>query len=129
MRAALDARGVWRSRPEAITTLPALVNLPDTLQAAEGENRRRVEAVLGQNDRLLPALVNLKRMGPHFAVAGPPLSGKTTTVYNWVLTLAERYPPSRVNFVLIDYPAPYLRLRRRAHVRGAAARSGRGLGA
>jgi len=102
MRAVLAARGEWRSRPEPITTLPALVSLSDMLKAATTENTRRVEAVLGQNDRLLPALFDLKRMGPHFAIAGPPLSGKTTTIYNWVLSLAERYDPRRLNFVLID---------------------------
>ncbi|MBV9789710.1 MAG: hypothetical protein JOZ51_16095, partial [Chloroflexi bacterium] len=49
-----------------------------------------------------PALFDLKRMGPHFTVAGPPLSGKTTTLYNWVLSLASRYGPEQVMFVLID---------------------------
>jgi len=41
-------------------------------------------------------------MGPHFAVVGPPLSGKTTSLYNWVLSLSYRYTPSQLKIVLVD---------------------------
>ncbi|HEY0607058.1 MAG TPA: FtsK/SpoIIIE domain-containing protein [Herpetosiphonaceae bacterium] len=101
MRAVMETRD-WRSRPTAITTLPLLVELPKMLEAVGPAAARRVEAILGQDDRLLPALFDLKRMGPHFTVTGPPLSGKSTVIYNWVLSLAERYDPSQVMFVLID---------------------------
>jgi len=101
MRAVLEVQG-WSSPPPPITTLPTLVELPKMLAEADGPAARRVEAVLGQDERLMPAVVDLKRMGPHFALTGPPLSGKSTLVYNWVLSLAERYDPFHVMFVLID---------------------------
>jgi hypothetical protein len=63
---------------------------------------KRVQAILGQDSTLKPAVFDLSRMGPHFVVAGPPLSGKSTTLYNWVLSLAEHYPPERVVMILID---------------------------
>jgi S-DNA-T family DNA segregation ATPase FtsK/SpoIIIE len=92
----------WRSTPEPIEILPAVVPLEAMLEQAGAIRPRRVQAVLGQNSSLQPALFDLKRMGPHFAVVGPPLSGKTTTLHNWVLSLADRYPPQQVRMVLID---------------------------
>jgi hypothetical protein len=61
-----------------------------------------VRAVLGTDSRLQPALIDLKRMGPHFAIAGPPLSGKTTALWSWVLSLAERYAPAQAMVALVD---------------------------
>ena len=63
---------------------------------------QRLQAVLGQLGSLQPALCDLKRMGPHFAIVGPPLSGKTTLLYDWVFSLAERYTPQQVAMVFID---------------------------
>jgi S-DNA-T family DNA segregation ATPase FtsK/SpoIIIE len=64
--------------------------------------------VLGQDSSLKPALFDLKRLGPHFAVVGPPLSGKTTTLYNWVLSLAYRYPPYKVAMILVDFQRKFI---------------------
>jgi DNA segregation ATPase FtsK/SpoIIIE, S-DNA-T family len=47
-------------------------------------------------------------LGPHFAVVGPPLSGKTTTLYNWVLSLAYRYPPHKVAMILVDFQRKFI---------------------
>jgi hypothetical protein len=57
---------------------------------------------LGQDASLRPALFDLKRMGPHFMIVGPPLSGKTTILYNWVIALTSRHSPQQVKLVLID---------------------------
>ncbi len=92
----------WRNKPDPIATLPELVPLIDILQKAGPAHPKRIQAVVGQNINLHPALFDLKRMGPHFAVVGPPLSGKSTTLYNWVLSLAHRYSPEQIKFVLID---------------------------
>lgn len=42
-------------------------------------------------------------MGLHFTIVGPPFSGKTTVLYNWIdIVLALRYPPARVLMILVD---------------------------
>ncbi len=100
MQRVMDTRP-WQHQPDPIKILPEIVPLSDMLAQATAPSRR-IQAVLGQNSRLVPALFDLQRMGPHFAIVGPPISGKTTTMYNWILSLASRYSPTRVNMVLID---------------------------
>ena len=92
----------WRNKPDPIATLPELVPLIKILEKSGPAHPKRIQAVVGQNINLQPALFDLKRMGPHFAVVGPPLSGKSTALYNWVLSLSYRYSPEKIKFVLID---------------------------
>jgi len=96
----------WHSEPDAIAILPEEVALSDMLAAAKatatGTRSNRVQAILGMGANLQPALFDLGRLGPHFAVIGPPLSGKTTTLYNFVISLAVRYSPDQVAMALID---------------------------
>jgi len=92
----------WVNTPDPIATLPEIVPLIELLQEVGEPQRRRIQAVLGQNIDLQPALFDLKRMGPHFAVVGPPISGKSTVLYNWVFSLTHRYSPAQIKFVLID---------------------------
>ncbi len=47
--------------------------------------------------------VDLRRDGPHVLVAGTTGSGKSEFLRSWVLSLALRYPPSRLTFLLVDY--------------------------
>lgn len=91
-----------RNLPDPIKTLPEVVPLIEMLREVEGKRLQRPLAVVGQNVRLHPAFFDLRKMGSHFAVTGPPLSGKTTTMYNWVLSLAYRYSPEQVMIVLVD---------------------------
>jgi DNA segregation ATPase FtsK/SpoIIIE-like protein len=97
---------VGESRPVTIRTLEEYVALDQLLTEAEGggdtEQRSRIEAVLGRDVRLDVARFNLKRLGPHFAVVGPPLSGKTTVLYDLIFSLAHRYAPDQVAIVLVD---------------------------
>ena len=101
-----DPPFVWRNRPEAIHTLQEYVALDELLAevptAADLEQNRRIEVVLGRDVRLAAATFNLKRLGPHFAVVGPPLSGKTTVLYNLIFSLAQRYSPAQATLILID---------------------------
>ncbi len=62
----------------------------------------RIEAVLGQSVNLQPAVFDLKRSGLHFQIVGPPVSGKTTALYNFVFSLAYRYTPEEVMLLLVD---------------------------
>src|SRR5207248_2917785 len=54
------------------------------------------------NGDLQPALFDLKRQAPHFIIAGPARSGRTTLLYNWALSLADRYAPDRIGLVFVD---------------------------
>ncbi len=92
----------WTNKPDPIATLSDIVPLIEILKEAGPSKRRRIQAVVGQNIDLQPALFDLKRMGPHFVVVGPPLSGKSTALYNWVFSLSHRYSPEQIMFVLVD---------------------------
>jgi DNA segregation ATPase FtsK/SpoIIIE-like protein len=100
MRTAAQARNL--RRPAPIEILADEAPLDALLAEAPAPRLTAIEAVIGRDVRLQPAVVNLRRMGPHFAVAGPPFSGKSTVLYNWVLSLAWRYSPAQVAFLLID---------------------------
>jgi S-DNA-T family DNA segregation ATPase FtsK/SpoIIIE len=85
-----------------IGILPELVPLQAMLGLAPTPTDDTIAGVIGQEGTLQPALVDLRRMGPHFTIVGPPFSGKTTVLYNWIITLALRYPPARVPMILVD---------------------------
>ncbi|MFZ4657928.1 MAG: FtsK/SpoIIIE domain-containing protein [Caldilineaceae bacterium] len=93
-----------RHYPAGVFVLKELVTLRELLDEAgpAAGRTKRIEAVLGRDSTLQPALFDLKRFGPHFAVVGPPLSGKTTALYNWIFSLTYRYNPSQVRLVLVD---------------------------
>jgi S-DNA-T family DNA segregation ATPase FtsK/SpoIIIE len=88
--------------PDPIRILPELVPLQAMLDAASGPTVSAISTVLGEDVTLQPALIDLSRMGPHFTIVGPPFSGKTTVLYNWIIALALRYPPARAPMILID---------------------------
>jgi DNA segregation ATPase FtsK/SpoIIIE-like protein len=90
-------------RPEGIEILRSIIPLRSILPPL-GQGPERLQTILGLEDLdLQPALFDLKQRGPHFVVAGPPLSGKTTALRAWALALAHCYPPDRVAMVLIDF--------------------------
>ncbi|MER2598589.1 MAG: FtsK/SpoIIIE domain-containing protein [Caldilineales bacterium] len=93
---------VWQHQPDHIDILPETVPLIEMLRTVGPAGERRIEGVLGQLENLHPARSSLKALGPHFAVVGPPLSGKTTVMLNWIFSLAERYGPDQALMVLID---------------------------
>ncbi|MEO7908767.1 MAG: FtsK/SpoIIIE domain-containing protein, partial [Roseiflexaceae bacterium] len=101
MRAEAEKRG-WHNLPDAVHVLLEQVPLSLLLREAASPQPKRMQAVLGRSENLQPALFDLRRSGPHFLIIGPPLSGKTTTLYAWALSLADRYPPDQARFVLID---------------------------
>jgi hypothetical protein len=98
----------WRNQPDRVTVLPEIVPLLETLDEVGPARPQRIQAVLGQDGSLRPAMFDLKRLGPHFTIVGPPLSGKTTTLYNWVLSLAYRYSPDQVRLVLVDMQRKFM---------------------
>lgn len=59
-------------------------------------------AVLGAG-RGGPVIVDLVDDGPHAIVVGATGSGKSELLVTWIASLARASPPSRVNFLLIDF--------------------------
>jgi DNA segregation ATPase FtsK/SpoIIIE-like protein len=94
--------------PAPIRVLPEHVPLSAMLHEAAQLQPQRVQAVLGQGGNLEPALIDLRRAGPHFMIVGPPLSGKTTTLYTWVFSLADRCDPRQVQLVLFDFQRKFV---------------------
>ncbi|HLS15880.1 MAG TPA: FtsK/SpoIIIE domain-containing protein [Beutenbergiaceae bacterium] len=86
--------------PEAValTDLVSIAQVTETWAASDGG----LSAVLGQDERGAMEL-DLLRHGPHAVVAGTTGSGKSELLLTWVLSLALRYPPADLAFVLIDY--------------------------
>ncbi|OAZ43047.1 hypothetical protein A9Z40_14405 [Microbacterium arborescens] len=61
-----------------------------------------ITAVLGAG-RGGPVIVDLVDDGPHAVVVGATGSGKSELLVTWIASLARASPPSRVNFLLIDF--------------------------
>ncbi len=95
----------WKGeKPSTIETLPLRVLLETVMQTAQLPEVRRLNAIMGIDDRTLsPALIDIERMGPHMVVIGQPFSGKTTTLRLIMLSIAYNYTPDEVVMVLIDY--------------------------
>ncbi|HKY83893.1 MAG TPA: FtsK/SpoIIIE domain-containing protein [Anaerolineales bacterium] len=88
--------------PEPVEILPEVVPLRELL-AKVTEKPATFQVPIGLNDLdRRPTMIDLEKQGPHFLVAGPPLSGKTTTLRSLVLSLASLYPPEEVGLVLVD---------------------------
>jgi DNA segregation ATPase FtsK/SpoIIIE-like protein len=102
METTLKVRGRKFAPPVAVEALPPYVSLTQLLQAEVEKRPQKIEAIVGQQIDLSAARFDLKKFGPHFIVVGPPFSGKTTALYNWTFSLAKRYAPSQVKFILVD---------------------------
>lgn len=50
-----------------------------------------------------PLVVDLVSDGPHALVGGTTGSGKSELLQTWIVSLAQRYGPDRLTFVLVDY--------------------------
>jgi DNA segregation ATPase FtsK/SpoIIIE-like protein len=95
----------WKGeRPSKIETLPLRYSLENLLKQTKLPEIRRINSVLGIDDRTLePTLVDLERQGPHMVVIGQPFSGKTTGLRTMILSTAASYSPDEVMMVLVDY--------------------------
>jgi len=105
MRMAEIWDGKWKGeKPSTIETLPLRYSLENLIQQTSVPEIRRINAVMGIDDRTLePALIDIERQGPHMVVLGQPFSGKTTTLRTMLLSVAHNYSPDEVMMVLVDF--------------------------
>lgn len=61
-----------------------------------------LSAVVGQGNQGTVSL-DLRTHGPHALVGGTTGSGKSEFLQSWILSLASRYSPDRLTFLLVDY--------------------------
>ncbi len=108
LRALMEAmERAWAgARPRAFPPVPAVVGLSQILFPADRwitppPAGRRALFAINLEDPDQPFEVDL-RDGPYFLAAGTAGSGRTTLLQSWLLALAERYPPSRLLFYLVD---------------------------
>jgi S-DNA-T family DNA segregation ATPase FtsK/SpoIIIE len=88
--------------PEPVEILPEMILLEDVLKMPREESTS-LQLTLGLNDLdRRPTIIDLEKLGPHFLLVGPPLSGKTTALRTWILSLAETYTPQEVAMVIVD---------------------------
>jgi len=93
----------WRRPgPDPVEILDNTVPLAGLLEDTPPADGGPPLTVLGQNARLDRVLIDLSEVGPHMLIVGPPQSGKTTALRTLLLSLAERYEPSRARMVLVD---------------------------
>lgn len=60
-------------------------------------------APLGDGVDGRPVEVTLADYPPHALIGGPSGTGKTNLIYAWIGALAARYPPSELEFYLLDF--------------------------
>ncbi|MGH2808483.1 MAG: FtsK/SpoIIIE domain-containing protein, partial [Actinomycetota bacterium] len=96
--------------PRAVGRLPGLVDLFDVLTAAPTPEALRaawsqateLNAVIGASPSGTFRF-DLRGDGPHCLIGGTTGAGKSELLQTTVASLATRYPPARLNFILIDY--------------------------
>ncbi|MCW1969756.1 MAG: FtsK/SpoIIIE domain-containing protein [Anaerolineae bacterium] len=95
-------------RARSVEPLPLALDLAQLLMSHEKLARESAKikppnVLLGVNDvDRMPTRIELGAKGPHLLVAGPPVSGKTSTIRALALALAYQYSPAELSMVLID---------------------------
>lgn len=99
----MDAAWTAQPRPRTIDTLPEVVRYAE-LQSHDDAAlpEPRPMALMGIEDRRLGPLWLDLRGNPNFIVVGPPLSGRTTLLHTWILSLVQNFTPQEVAIVMID---------------------------
>lgn len=100
---ALRMKAAWKLGRVAppIDILRPVISLQNVLPA---QPPAKLQVILGLEDQNLePAMIDLAQRGPHMVIIGPPLSGKTTTLRSWVMSMAQLYSPDKIAMVLVDF--------------------------
>ena len=96
--------------PRAITFLQGYkahkateLNIKSKWEVATPEKSMAVPIGVTENGSDFVFDIHEKAYGPHGIVAGMTGSGKSEMVQSWILSMCVQFPPSAVNFVLIDF--------------------------
>lgn len=82
---------------------PKELNLGELWNRARAEKSMEVPIGVASNGELFYFDINEKKHGPHGLVAGTTGSGKSEMIQSWILSMAIRFSPNDVSFVLIDF--------------------------
>ncbi len=106
----MEPQGGRKELPTSISFLQGYgVKEPRELPVAENwknarpENSMAVPIGVAENGQPFLFDIHEKKYGPHGLVAGTTGSGKSEMVQSWILSMALKFPPSAVSFVLIDF--------------------------
>ena len=107
LKVLMDQMGQAGPRPRAFLPIPAVVGLSQIVFLSDrwlepSPAGLTASFAIDLEDPDQPFDVDL-RSGPYFLVAGTPQCGKTTLLQSWILSLAERYSPSRLLLYLVDF--------------------------
>lgn len=96
--------------PRSVTFLQGYhISLPSELPLqrnwSDGQPEKSMAVPIGVRAGGVPFLFDIheKKHGPHGLVAGMTGSGKSEMVQSWILSMAIRFAPDTVSFVLIDF--------------------------
>lgn len=96
---------VCRDLAERVSAGPVPAEFRDLLPAKPWTENSRTGLTApvgeGTDDRLVE--LTLADYPPHALIGGPSGTGKTNLIYAWLGALAARYPPSEVEFYLLDF--------------------------
>ncbi len=76
--------------------------LPAASRGDAGDAAARLDCPLGVRESGVWSL-DLVRDGPHAVIGGTTGSGKSELLISWIVSLAARYPPNELNFLLVDF--------------------------
>ena len=82
----------FNQTPSTLTPLRTVQTTSEGMSIAIGETRERN-----------PVEFDLVTHGPHAIISGTTGSGKTTFIVNWLLRMADRFPPSQLEIAVIDF--------------------------
>ena len=93
-------------RPRTIQTLPEAQPLCELYEMVK--NSQLIAGTtsitsIGLNEDSLDVFGVDLNAGPHFMVAGPPQSGKTTLLRSWLIGLAGAFSPQQLRLCLVDF--------------------------
>ena len=94
----------WSRRLSRLTSAESAVpdRVPFVAGAPVGTTRTSLASPIGVG-AAGPVIVDLVRDGPHAVVGGTTGSGKSEFLISWILSIASRYPPESVTFMLVDF--------------------------
>ena len=93
----------WQGgKPRSIDILDVYITYDDMVPNTIKPTDSMAHGLIGVEDnKLKPFWIHL-RGNPNFILIGPPLSGRTTFLQTWMLSIAENYSPQEAAIVIID---------------------------